>query len=54
VTLATVGYRDYTPAGDLGHTLAIVEALLGRLYLVTVVAPRARVIVGRLNRERPA
>jgi Ion channel len=48
VTLATVGYGDYTPAGDLGHTLAIVEALLGQLYLVTVVA----VIVGRLRRDR--
>ena len=44
VTLATLGYGDYTPAGDLGHTLAIAEALLGQLYLVTVVA----VIVGRL------
>jgi hypothetical protein len=50
VTLATVGYGDYTPTGDLGQTLAIVEALLGQLYLVMVVA----VIVGRLNRDRPA
>jgi hypothetical protein len=48
VTLATLGYGDYTPAGDLGHTLAIVEALLGQLYLVTVVA----VIVGRLRPVR--
>ena len=49
VTLTTVGYGDYTPAGDLGHTLAIVEALLGQLYLVTVVA----VIVSRLHHGRP-
>jgi hypothetical protein len=49
VTLATVGFGDYTPAGDLGHTLAVVEALLGQLYLVTVVA----VIVGRLHRGSP-
>jgi hypothetical protein len=35
---------DYTPASDLGHTLALVEALVGQLYLVTVVT----VIVGRL------
>jgi hypothetical protein len=49
VTLATVGYGDYTAAGDLGHTLAVVEALLGQLYLVTVVA----VIVGRLHHGRP-
>ena len=45
VTLATVGYGDYTPAGNLGHTLAIVEALIGQLYLVTVVA----VVVTRLG-----
>jgi Ion channel len=38
VTLATLGYGDYTPKGDFGHTLAIVEALIGQLYLVTVVA----------------
>jgi Ion channel len=49
VTLATIGYGDYTPASDLGHTLAVVEALLGQLYLVTVVA----VIVGRLHSGRP-
>jgi Ion channel len=47
VTLATLGYGDYTPASDLGHTLAIVEALVGQLYLVTVVA----VVVGGLHRR---
>ena len=48
VTLATLGYGDYTPASDLGHTMAIVEALVGQLYLVTVVA----VVVGGLH-HRP-
>jgi hypothetical protein len=38
VTLATLGYGDYTPAGELGHTLAVLEALTGQLYLVTVLA----------------
>ena len=37
-TLCTVGYGDYTAASNLGHTVAISEALLGQLYLVTVVA----------------
>jgi hypothetical protein len=37
-TLCTVGYGDYTAASNLGHTLAVSEALLGQLYLVTVVA----------------
>jgi voltage-gated potassium channel len=38
VTLATLGYGDYTPAGNFGHAVAIIEALFGQLYLVTVVA----------------
>ncbi len=48
VTLATLGYGDYTPATNLGHTLAVSEALLGQLYLVTVVA----LLVGNLSRKR--
>ena len=50
VTLATLGYGDYTPATTLGHTLAVSEALLGQLYLVTVVA----LLVGNLSRQRDA
>jgi len=45
VTLATLGYGDYTPATQGGRSLAIAEALLGQLYLVTVVA----LLVGRLG-----
>ena len=48
VTLATLGYGDYTPAGNLGHTLAISEALLGQVYLVTVVA----LLVGNMGGRR--
>jgi hypothetical protein len=48
VTLATLGYGDYTPAGNLGHALAVLEALIGQLYLVTVVA----VVVTRLSGRR--
>jgi hypothetical protein len=47
VTLATLGYGDYTPAGNLGHTLAVAEGLAGQLYLVTVLA----VLVSRLGRR---
>jgi hypothetical protein len=49
VTLATLGYGDYTTAGDLGHTVSVTEAVLGQLYLVTVVA----LVVGRLRRQPP-
>ena len=48
VTLATLGYGDYTPSGNFGRTLAISEALLGQLYLVTVLA----LLVSNLGRKR--
>jgi Ion channel len=46
VTLTTVGYGDFAARSDLGHTLAVFEALLGQIYLVTVVS----VIIGNLGR----
>lgn len=51
VTLATVGYGDLTAASALGRMLCITEALLGQLYLVTVVA----VLVANIGhtRQRP-
>ena len=48
VTLATLGYGDYTARTNFGHTLSITEALLGQIYLVTVVAT----IIGRLVPRR--
>jgi hypothetical protein len=48
VTLATVGYGDYTMAGNLGRTLAVLEALVGQLYLVTVLA----LLVSRMRPKR--
>ena len=44
-TLTTVGYGDLVAATNLGRSLAIVEALVGQIYLVTVVA----LIVSRLR-----
>jgi hypothetical protein len=49
-TLTTTGYGDLTAASNLGHTLSVSEALLGQIYLVTVVS----VIVGNLGFRRSA
>lgn len=38
VTQTTLGYGDLTPAVDIGRSAAVVQALLGQLFLVTVVA----------------
>jgi hypothetical protein len=38
ITLTTVGYGDYTARTKFGHTLSITEALVGQIYLVTIVA----------------
>jgi Ion channel len=37
-TLSTVGYGDLTSRSNLGHTLSVLEALFGQIYLVTVVS----------------
>jgi hypothetical protein len=47
-TLTTVGYGDLVAASNLGRSLAITEALLGQLYLVSVVA----VIISNLRPAR--
>jgi hypothetical protein len=47
-TLTTTGYGDLTAGSNLGHTLAVSEALVGQIYLVTVVA----LIVGNLGLGR--
>jgi Ion channel len=48
VTLTTVGYGDLTAAGGLGRAVAVLEALIGQVYLVTVVA----LLVSNLGRGR--
>jgi hypothetical protein len=45
VTLATLGYGDYTAAAQPGRSFAVAESLLGQLYLVTIVA----LLVGRFG-----
>jgi hypothetical protein len=48
ITMTTVGYGDYTAATQTGKTFAVVEALMGQLYLVTVVA----ILVSQFGKAR--
>lgn len=48
ISLTTVGYGDLTAASGLGRMMAVLEALIGQLYLVTIVA----VVVANIGRER--
>jgi hypothetical protein len=48
VTLSTTGYGDLAPALDVGRMLSVAEALLGQIYLVTIVA----LIVANLRPRR--
>jgi hypothetical protein len=47
VTMTTTGYGDLTAAHGLGRALAVLEALIGQLYLVTVIA----LLVSNLGRS---
>lgn len=47
-TITTAGLGDFSPAGNTGRSLTAAEALIGQIYLVTVVA----VIVANLGRKR--
>lgn len=49
-TMTTTGFGDLTAAEDLGRSMAITEALIGQIYLVTLVA----LIVSNLGQTRVA
>lgn len=38
VTLTTLGYGDISPLTDLGYSMAVLEAVIGQLYLTVLVA----------------
>jgi uncharacterized membrane protein len=54
VTLTTVGYGDLTASTGVGRMLSVTEALLGQLYLVTVVAVLVSNIGGRRGDTKEA
>ncbi|TLM94560.1 MAG: two pore domain potassium channel family protein, partial [Actinobacteria bacterium] len=48
ITLATVGYGDITPGNSVVRAFAVLEAMLGSLYIVSVVS----IAVGSFSRQR--
>ncbi len=48
VTIATVGYGDLSPATEVGRLFASFEAVVGQVYLVTIVA----MVVGLMIQQR--
>lgn len=55
VTITTTGYGDLTAARGFGRAMAVLEALIGQLYLVTVIALLVSNIGrrGRVRDEQP-
>jgi hypothetical protein len=51
VTLATLGYGDFTPVNMVARNLAILEAITGQLYLVILIAKLVSEEVARSGRE---
>ena len=51
-TLTTVGYGDLTAATNVGRSIVVFEALLGQLFLVTIVARLVSSYAGGRRTER--
>ena len=52
-TLTTLGYGDFTAAGNPGRALAVIEALTGQIFLATLVARLVAVFRAAGNQDRP-
>jgi hypothetical protein len=54
ITMTTVGFGDFTPLNGAGKTLAVLEGILGQLFLVTVVARLVSVATIRQGKSLPS
>ena len=51
ITLTTTGYGDFVPATDLARAVAVLEALIGQIFLATLVARLVASFAGRRRRS---
>ena len=53
VTLTTLGYGDISPLTDIGYSLAILEAIIGQLYLTVLIARLVGLHIAHSGNSRP-
>ena len=51
VTLTTLGYGDVTPLTDQARSLAILEAVIGQLYMTVLVARLVGLLISHSSRK---
>ncbi len=51
VTITTLGYGDITPASDIARSLALLEAVIGQIYLVVLVARLVGIHIAQSMKE---
>jgi len=52
VTITTLGYGDITPTTEIARSLAVIEALIGQIYLVVLVARLVGIHIAQSMAER--
>ncbi len=53
VTITSLGYGDITPSASLARSLATVEAIIGQIYLVTLIARLVSMETAQMERPQP-
>ena len=51
VTITTLGYGDITPTSEVARSLAIIEAVIGQIYLVVLVARLVGIHIAQSMKE---